>query len=99
MKPFSEKVHLIVRKIPRGKVTTYREVARAIGRPQAARAVGNALNRNPYAPQVPCHRIVRSDGLVGGYAKGAKAKAKILEGEGIRVQRGKINLKEFGFKF
>ena len=99
MKPFSEKVHLIVRKIPRGKVATYREVARAIGKPQAARAVGNALNKNPHAPQVPCHRIVQSDGLVGGYAKGVEAKVKILKEEGIKVQRGKINLKEFGFKF
>ena len=99
MKSFSEKIHLIVRKIPRGKVATYGEIARAIGRPQATRAVGNALNKNPHAPQVPCHRIVRSDGLVGGYAKGVKAKVKILEEEGIKVQRGRINLKEFGFKF
>ncbi|MCP6720081.1 MAG: MGMT family protein [Patescibacteria group bacterium] len=100
MRLFSEKVHLIIRNIPRGRVATYREVARAIGRPRAARAVGNALNRNPYSSKrVPCHRVVRSDGLVGGYAKGVKAKIKMLEEEGIEIRRGGVNLNKFGFKF
>ncbi len=100
MKLFSEKVHLIVKRIPRGRVTTYKEVARAVSRPRAARAVGNALNRNPYgSKRVPCHRVVRSSGLAGGYAKGVRVKIKMLRKEGIDIQRGKINLKEFGFKF
>lgn len=86
--------------MPRGKVATYKEIARAISRPVAARAVGSALNKNPYdSKRVPCHRVVRSDGLVGGYAKGVRAKIKMLGEEGIEIQRGKINLKEFGFKF
>jgi len=91
---FAEKVYRIVRKIPRGKVLTYKEVARAIGQPRAYRAVGNALNKNPYKA-VPCHRIIRSDGKVGGYAKGTKEKIRILKREDVEVIKGKINLKKF----
>lgn len=82
MTPFEEKVYEVVKKIPIGKVLTYKEVARLVGRPLAFRAVGNALNKNPFAPAVPCHRVVRSDGRVGGYAQGTKAKIKILKQEG-----------------
>jgi len=92
---FAEKVYRIVRKIPRGKVLTYKQVARKIGKPEAARAVGNALNKSPGMPKVPCHRIICSGGKVGGYAKGTKAKIRILKKEGVEVIKGKINLKKF----
>lgn len=77
-----------VGKIPRGRVTTYSALARALGRPGAARAVGNALNKNPHLGAVPCHRVVRSDGRVGGYARGAKKKAALLRAEGVIMRGG-----------
>ena len=61
---------------------TYAQVAVAIGKPKAVRAVGNALNRNPFAPAVPCHRVVRSDGTIGGFASGAAMKRRLLRKEG-----------------
>jgi len=78
---FQEKVFAVVRKIPRGKVLTYQEVARRAGRPLAFRAVGNILNKN-YNPAVPCHRVVRSDGKIGGYNRGSEKKLLILKREG-----------------
>ncbi|MEK7659117.1 MAG: MGMT family protein [Patescibacteria group bacterium] len=82
MTQFQKMVYNVVRKIPKGKVLTYKEVARLAGRSQAYRAVGNALNRNPF-DDVPCHRVIRGDGKIGGYAHGAKAKAKLLKKEGF----------------
>lgn len=79
---FQEKIYNVVKRIPKGKVLTYKEVARLAGRPKAYRAVGNALNKNPFAPAVPCHRVIRSDGRIGGYAQGTKTKTKILRKEG-----------------
>ena len=79
---FERKVYAAVRHIPKGQTQTYQWVARQIGKPRAARAVGNALNRNPYAPHVPCHRVVRSDGSLGGYAKGPARKRFLLRREG-----------------
>ena len=81
MTEFQKKVYNIVKKIPEGKVMTYKEEASAMGNPQAFRAVGNALNKNPFK-DVPCHRVIRSDGNTGGYAFGAEAKRKILKKEG-----------------
>ncbi len=78
---FRKKVYAAVRKIPRGSVLTYKEVAEQIGNPQAFRAVGNALNKNR-DPRVPCHRVIRSDGSIGGYARGENVKACILKKEG-----------------
>lgn len=98
MTSFEEKVYRIVRGVPRGRVATYKAVARAVGRPRAYRAVGNALNRNPYAPAVPCHRVVRADGHVGGFAHGTRAKIRMMKREGIEVKNGKIDLKKFGWK-
>lgn len=60
---------------------TYKEVAMAIGLPKAYRAVGNALNKNPFAPKVPCHRVIRSDGTIGGFASGTKKKIELLKRE------------------
>ncbi|MBX7143268.1 MAG: MGMT family protein [Oligoflexia bacterium] len=86
---FAERCYNLLRTVPRGMITTYAELAHALGT-RAYRAVGSAMNKNPYAPKVPCHRVVNSDGRLGGYAHGAKAKEKILKSEGIQVRGGKI---------
>ncbi len=78
---FQNRVYDFVKKIPKGQTATYKEVAIAIGHPKAYRAVGNALNKNPYAPEVPCHRVIKSDGSVGGFASGTKNKVKLLSAE------------------
>lgn len=83
MREFQEKVYDVVKTIPKGEVRTYGWVAKQIGNPRAARAVGNALNKNPFAPKVPCHRVVAKNGL-GGFAKGLKAKRKLLRSEGYQ---------------
>ena len=83
---FPERVYSIVKKIPRGSVLTYKEVAAKAGKPRAYRAVGNILNKN-YDPRIPCHRVVRSDGRVGGYNRGSRAKAAILRAEGYRLTK------------
>ncbi len=79
---FEQAVYAVVRTIPRGQTRTYQWVANQMGKPGAVRAVGNALNRNPYAPQVPCHRVVRSDGTLGGFAGGCAKKLALLKQEG-----------------
>lgn len=80
---FSEKVFAVVKKIPRGKVLSYKEVAKLVGNPRAYRAVGNILNKNTRPDLIPCHRVVRSDGKVGGYRWGAKKKEELLHAEGV----------------
>ncbi len=81
MKSFGEKVYDLVRKIPKGKTMTYGEVAKKIGSPKSARAVGTVLSKN-YDPKIPCHRVIRSDGKMGGYNRGGIAiKKKILDQE------------------
>lgn len=77
---FAQTVYAVVRGIPKGKTLTYKEVATRAGRPRAYRAVGNILNKNR-DPKVPCHRVIRSDGKVGGYAWGTKKKAARLRVE------------------
>jgi len=79
---FTQKVYAIVAKIPRGSTMTYGEVARRAGRPRAYRAVGNIMNKNPDTKKVPCHRVLRSDGTVGGYAWGTAKKTALLRREG-----------------
>lgn len=83
--PFERSVYRAVSRIPRGRVRSYGWVARAIGRPGAARAVGNALKKNPLIGIVPCHRVIRSDGSLGGFTRGSRAKARMLKREGIDV--------------
>ena len=90
MQTFNEKIWGLMRQIPKGKVTTYGEIARAAKKPGAARAVGNACNANPDAPQTPCHRVVRANGDIGGYAHGVKRKIELLTAEGVKVSSGKI---------
>ncbi len=74
-------------KIPKGKVKTYKEVAKGIKMPKSARAVGNACGKNPYAPKVPCHRVIRSDGKLGGFSSsgGQNHKRKLLKKEGFSL--------------
>ncbi len=94
---FYERCYKILRKVPKGKVTTYKVIAHAL-HSKAYRAVGTAMNKNPHAPQVPCHRVVNSDGRIGGFAHGTKKKKTILEKEGVIIVNGKINLKKFLYK-
>ena len=85
---FQLKVWNYLKKIPRGKVKSYLDVAKAIGKPKAFRAVANAVGKNPYPPLIPCHRVIRSDGSLGGYSGkgGIKEKRRLLLKE-------KVNLK------
>ena len=84
---FQLKVWNYLKKIPRGKVKTYSEVAKSIGKPLAVRAVANAIGKNPLAPQIPCHRVIRSDGSLGGYSGkgGIKTKRLLLKKEGVTL--------------
>lgn len=86
---FSEKVWQLCKKVPKGKVTTYKEIAAAI-KNRAYRAVGNALNRNPDSSTIPCHRVVGSDGSLVGFARGLKKKAELLRKEGIKIKNNKV---------
>ena len=83
---FQIKVWKHLKTIPKGRVKTYKEVAISINRPTSARAVANACARNPYAPKIPCHRVIRTDGTLGGYSGkgGIKTKKKLLKREGFR---------------
>ncbi len=85
-----DKVYGLVARIPEGRVTTYAELARAVGKPRASRMIGRILNRNPNPIIVPCYRVVKSDGCVGGYAYGAAAKRRLLEKEGIQITKDRI---------
>jgi len=95
---FNQKVWALTTRIPRGKVATYGDLARALGT-SAYRAVGNAMNKNPYAPKVPCHRVVGSDGSLTGYAGGLEKKRRMLTREGVMVRNDRVDLKDrFAFK-
>lgn len=89
MSDFAKKVYEIVKKIPRGRVVTYQDIAKGTGFPRAARAVGNALNKNR-SKDVPCHRVVCSSGLVGGFIKGSGEKIRLLRQEGVKIVIQKI---------
>ena len=84
---FQLKVWAYLKEIPRGSVKTYSQVAKGIGKPLAVRAVANAIGKNPYAPKIPCHRVIRSDGTLGGYSGkgGVKTKRLLLKKEGISL--------------
>lgn len=92
---FNEKVWAICARVPKGKVTTYAAIARKLGT-VAYRAVGNAMNKNPYAPRVPCHRVVGSDGSLTGFAAGLEKKKRLLQAEGVAFAKGKVDLKQSG---
>ena len=84
---FQIKVWRAISKIPKGKTQTYKEIARSIGNPNASRAVANACGQNPYLIKIPCHRVVRSDGKLGGYSGkgGMKEKKRLLRNEGVLI--------------
>ncbi|MBD1150489.1 MGMT family protein [Pelagibacterales bacterium SAG-MED29] len=84
---FQKKVWNYLKTIRKGTVKTYKQVAIGINRPKSARAVANAVGKNPFAPKIPCHRVIRSDGLLGGYSGigGVKVKKLLLKKEGIIV--------------
>ena len=79
--PFADKVRDAVRQIPKGQTRSYGDIAKAVGYPLAARAVGTVMKNN-YDPNVPCHRVIRADGTLGGYNRGSERKRKLLEEEG-----------------
>lgn len=87
---FNQKVWALTVRIPRGKVTTYRHIARKMGT-CAYRAVGQALHNNPYAPQVPCHRVVGSDRSLTGFAGGISKKRAMLKREGVTFTDNKVH--------
>ena len=96
---FENRVYELCKKVPKGRVTTYKEIGDRVGI-KGYRAVGMALNKNPFAPKVPCYRVVGSDGNLVGFASGLKKKAEMLRKEGINVKNNKIA--DFGkvlFKF
>ncbi|KAG2472146.1 MAG: 6-O-methylguanine DNA methyltransferase, DNA binding domain protein [Nitrosopumilales archaeon] len=77
-------------RVPKGKITTYGELAKAVGLKNGQRAIGRIMNKNPFPVIVPCHRVVNSNGKIGGYAYGQDVKNKMLTKEGIEIQNGKI---------
>jgi len=98
-KNFNNRCYQKLTLIPRGMVSTYAEIAKSLGS-NAYRAVGNAMAKNPYPVSVPCHRIVRSDGTLGGYALGVSKKKQLLKKEGIKIKNNKvIDFKDKLFRF
>jgi O-6-methylguanine DNA methyltransferase len=91
---FRERVYQIVKKIPRGKVATYGQIAQLAGNPKADRAVGLLMKTNPFIPKVPCHRVVGFDGSLVGYSggKGISTKKKMLLAEGVSFVGNKVDL-------
>src|ERR687892_1908577 len=79
-----DEVYKMLLKIPAGKVSTYGDIAKALGHPKAARLIGRILHENPNPVVIPCHRVVHSNGKIGGYAHGSEKKRRLLEEEGIK---------------
>jgi len=97
---FFELVYRVVAQVPRGKVTTYSAVAKYLNNPRGSRAVGWAMRQCPYPNEkVPCHRVIKSDGTIGGYGEeGVIKKARLLRKEGITICNGKVNLGKYEFR-
>ncbi len=92
---FKRQVYDIVSRIPKGFVASYSQIAEAVGSKNYARAVGNALHNNPFPHEkVPCHRVVKANGEIGGYAHGRDVKMNMLVEEGVEIVKGKVNLKK-----
>lgn len=98
---FDDLVHDVITRIPPGRVVTYKDIARMLGS-RAYRAVGGACNRSPGMPQVPCHRVVASDGRLHGFAGGLAKKKRLLESEGVRIVDSgdamRVDLSKYGFR-
>ena len=86
-------------KVPKGKVTTYGELAKAVGLKNGQRAIGRMMNKNPFPVIVPCHRVILSSGKIGGYAWGEKIKTNMLSKEGVQIKKGKILDKDKIYRF
>ena len=96
---FNERCYELLNRIPRGKVTTYKEMANALGT-KAWRAVGTAMAKNIDLINTPCHRVVKSDGTIGQYALGTDKKCELLGSEGVEIMNNKIkNLDKYFFRF
>jgi len=91
---FEKAVLMATYKIPKGKICTYKRIAEKIGRPKAYRAVGNALHKNPLAPIIPCHRVVRSDGFLAGDKESVETRRRRLLEEGIPIEGDRVKLSE-----
>ncbi len=85
-----KKIYKKLLEVPKGKITTYGELAKAVGLKNGQRAVGKIMNKNPYPVIIPCHRVIKSDGKIGGYAYGEEIKSNMLSREGIVIKNGKI---------
>ena len=85
-----KKIYKKLLEVPKGKITTYGELAKAVGLKNGQRAVGKIMNKNPYPVIIPCHRVIKSDGKIGGYAYGEEIKSNMLAREGITIKNGKI---------
>ncbi len=96
----ADKVYKKLLEVPPGQVTTYGELAKAIGLKNGQRAIGRIMNNNPYPVIVPCHRVIMSNGKIGGYAYGEKIKKNMLQKEGVEIKNGKIlDLKNKLYRF
>ena len=91
---FNEKCYTVLKKVPKGKVVTYKQIARKL-HSNGYRAVGNAMNKNKNLDEVKCHRVVCSDGRAGGYAFGSRKKIDILKKEGVDVVKGRVDLSKY----
>lgn len=98
MQTFNQRCYEPLKKIPKGKVTTYKAIANALNT-RAYRAVGNAMNKNPSPIKIPCRRVINSNGELGGYSNGLKKKVFLLKKEGIEIKNNKIDLKKYGWVF
>jgi len=85
-----QKIYKKLLEVPKGQITTYGELAKAVGLKNGQRIVGKIMNKNPYPVIIPCHRVVMSTGKIGGYAFGEHIKIKLLNDEGIQIKNGKI---------
>jgi methylated-DNA-[protein]-cysteine S-methyltransferase len=85
-----QKIYKKLLEVPKGKITTYKEIAKAVGLDNGQRIIGRIMNKNPYPIIIPCHRVIKSDGKIGGYAWGQKVKTRMLSNEGIKIKKGKI---------
>ena len=95
---FNECCYDLLKQVPKGKLTTYKSLAKALNS-KAYRAVGQAMNKNSFAPQVPCHRVINANGQLGGYAFGLQKKIDLLKQEGIEINNNTIDLSKYEHVF
>lgn len=95
---FSQKCYSLLKQVPRGRITTYKELAQALNT-KAYRAVGNAMKKNPFPPEIRCYRVIKSNGEIGSYSGGIKKKTQLLKSEGVEIKDDKIDLEKYFYKF